>query len=99
MSNPKFIPAFDYLLVKRVDAEETTPGGIVIPGLAKEKPFEGTVIAVGPGRVLEDGSRRQTDARIGYRIMFGRHSTYEIKIDGEEYVLIKDSDIFGTICK
>ncbi|RAZ73061.1 co-chaperone GroES [Mesorhizobium atlanticum] len=93
----KFRPLHDRVLVRRVEAEEKTAGGIIIPDTAQEKPQEGEVIAVGPGARDESGKLTPLDVRVDDRILFGKWSGTEIKIDGEELLIMKESDILGVI--
>jgi chaperonin GroES len=93
----KVRPLHDRLVVKRLTAEEKTKGGIIIPDTAKEKPIEGKVIAVGNGRLLEDGKRRPLDVKEGDRVLFGKYSGTEIKIDGEEHVILREDDVLAVI--
>ncbi|HVY85989.1 MAG TPA: co-chaperone GroES [Caulobacterales bacterium] len=92
-----FRPLHDRVLVKRVKEEEKTKGGIIIPETAQEKPQEGEVVAVGPGARDEDGERIALDVKVGDRILFGKWSGTEVKIDGEELLIMKESDIMGVI--
>ena len=94
-----FKPLHDRVLVRRVQGEEKTKGGIIIPDTAKEKPIEGEVIAVGNGKVLEDGSVRKLDIKAGDRVLFGKYSGTEVKIDGEEHLILREDDILGVIEK
>ena len=93
----KIRPLQDRILVKRLESEEKTAGGIIIPDNAKEKPMEGKVIAVGTGSRAEDGSITPMDVTVGDRILFGKWSGTEVKIDGTEYLIMKESDIMGVI--
>ena len=93
----KFRPLHDRVVVRRVEQEEKTAGGIIIPDTAKEKPSEGEVIAVGPGARDEDGHVRPLDVKAGDRILFGKWSGTEVKIDGEDLLIMKESDILGII--
>ena len=93
----KFRPLHDRVLVRRVASEEKTAGGIIIPDTAKEKPMEGEVVAVGPGARSEDGKIHALDVRPGDRVLFGKWSGTEIKLDGEELLIMKESDIMGVI--
>jgi chaperonin GroES len=93
----KFRPLHDRVLVRRVTAEEKTAGGIIIPDTAKEKPQEGEVIAVGPGTRDEDGELIALDVKAGDRILFGKWSGTEVKLDGEELLIMKESDIMGIL--
>src|SRR3954462_801024 len=90
-------PLHDRIVVKRVAEEEKTKGGIIIPDSAKEKPVEGEVIAVGNGKVQEDGKLRPLDIKAGDRILFGKYSGTEIKLDGEEHLILREDDILGVI--
>ena len=93
----KFRPLHDRVLVRRVEAEEKTAGGIIIPDSAKEKPQEGEVVAVGPGARDDDGEYIKPDVQVGDRILFGKWSGTEVKIDGEELLIMKESDILGIV--
>ena len=97
--NPKmkFRPLGDRVLVKRVEEEEKTKGGIIIPDTAKEKPQEGEVVAVGPGARDEDGKHIQPEVLAGDRILFGKWSGTEVKVDGEDLLIMKESDILGVV--
>ena len=92
-----FRPLGDRVVVKRVEEEAKTKGGIIIPDTAKEKPQEGEVIAVGPGARDEDGKRVPMDVKAGDRILFGKWSGSEVKIDGEDLIIMKESDILGVL--
>ena len=91
----KFRPLHDRVLIKVLDSEEKTSGGIIIPDTAKEKPQEGEVVAVGPGAKSEDGKIMPMDVKVGDVVLFGKWSGTEIKIDGTEYSIMKESDIMG----
>ena len=93
----KFRPLQDRVLVRRIEQEEKTAGGIIIPDTAKEKPMEGEVISAGPGTRGEDGKLHPLDVKAGDRILFGKWSGSEVKIDGEELIIMKESDILGII--
>ena len=93
----KFRPLHDRVVVKRIDAEEKTKGGIIIPDTAKEKPQEGEVVAVGPGARDETGKLVPLDLKIGDRVLFGKWSGTEVKIDGEDLLIMKESDIMGVV--
>jgi len=93
----KFRPLHDRVVVRRVDEDEKTPGGIIIPDTAKEKPMQGEVIAVGPGARDESGKVVPLDVQAGDRVLFGKWSGTEVKIDGEELLIMKESDIMGVI--
>jgi chaperonin GroES len=93
----KFRPLHDRVVVRRIEAEEKTAGGIIIPDTAKEKPSEGEVIAVGPGGRDESGKLIKPDVKEGDRVLFGKWSGTEVKIDGKELLIMKESDILGVI--
>jgi chaperonin GroES len=93
----KFRPLHDRVVVKRIDAEEKSAGGIIIPDTAKEKPSQGEVVAVGPGGRDEQGKLIPIDVKVGDRVLFGKWSGTEVKIDGEELLIMKESDIMGII--
>jgi chaperonin GroES len=93
----KFRPLHDRVVIKRIDAEEKSKGGIIIPDTAKEKPQEGEVIAVGPGGRDESGKLITIDVKAGDRVLFGKWSGTEVKLDGEELLIMKESDIMGVI--
>jgi chaperonin GroES len=93
----KIRPLQDRIIVKRVAEEEKTKGGIIIPDTAKEKPLEGKVIAVGNGRVLEDGKIRPLDVKTGDRVLFGKYAGTEVKIDGEDHLILKEDDVVGIV--
>ncbi len=93
----KFRPLHDRVVVKRIDSEEKTKGGIIIPGTAQEKPQEGEVISVGPGARGEDGKLVPLDVKKGDRVLFGKWSGTEVKIDGQDLLIMKESDIMGVI--
>ena len=93
----KFRPLHDRVVVKRVAEEEKTKGGIIIPDTAKEKPMEGEIVAVGPGARDEKGTLVPLDVKAGDRILFGKWSGTEIKLDGVEYLIMKESDIMGIL--
>jgi chaperonin GroES len=93
----KFRPLHDRVVVRRLDAEEKTAGGIIIPDTAKEKPQQGEVIAVGPGARDENGKVQPLDVRAGDRVLFGKWSGTEVRIDGEDLLIMKESDIMGVL--
>jgi chaperonin GroES len=93
----KFRPLHDRVVVKRVEAEEKSAGGIIIPDTAKEKPQQGEVISVGPGGRDETGKLIPIDLKAGDRVLFGKWSGTEVKLDGEEYLIMKESDIMGVL--
>jgi chaperonin GroES len=92
-------PLQDRILVKRIEEEEKTEGGIIIPDTAKEKPIEGKVIAVGKGKVSEDGKVMPLDLKKGDRILFGKYAGTEVKIEGEEHLIMREDDVLGVIEK
>ena len=93
----KFRPLHDRVVVRRIDAEEKTKGGIIIPDTAKEKPQEGEIVAVGPGARDENGKLQPLDVKPGDRVLFGKWSGTEVKIDGDELLIMKESDIMGVL--
>jgi chaperonin GroES len=97
MAKTKFRPLHDRVVVKRVDAEEKSKGGIIIPDTAKEKPQEGEVVAVGPGGRDEAGKLIPIDLKPGNRVLFGKWSGTEVKIDGDDLLIMKESDVMGVI--
>ena len=90
-------PLHDRIIVKRLDEEQTTKGGIIIPDTAKEKPIEGEVIAVGQGRVSEDGKVRPLDVKKGDKVLFGKYAGTEIKIEGDDFLMMREDDILGIV--
>jgi len=95
----KIRPLHDRVIVKRLEEEEKTKGGIIIPDTAKEKPLEGRVIAAGKGKILENGEVRPLDVKEGDRVLFGKYSGTEVKIEGEEHLILREEDILGVIEK
>ena len=95
----KFRPLHDRVAVKRIEEEEKTKGGIIIPDTAKEKPQEGQIVAVGPGARGEDGKVQPLDVKVGDRVLFGKWSGTEVKLDGEELMIMKESDLMGVLSK
>ncbi|BBO72396.1 10 kDa chaperonin [Desulfosarcina alkanivorans] len=93
----KLRPLQDRILVQRVEEETTTKGGIIIPDTAKEKPAEGKVNAVGNGKIGDDGKRVALEIKVGDRILFGKYSGTEVKIEGEEYLIMREDDVLGVI--
>jgi len=93
----KVRPLHDRLLVKRIEETETVKGGIIIPDSAKEKPQEGEVIAVGNGKILDNGSKVALDVKAGDKILFGKYSGTDIKIDGEEYLILREDEVLAVI--
>lgn len=93
----KIRPLHDRIIVKRLENEEKTASGLYIPDTAKEKPQQGQVIAIGKGKVAEDGTVRPVDLKVGDRIIFGKYSGQEIKVDGEELLIMKEDDVYGVV--
>ena len=90
-------PLHDRVIVRRMEEEHTSPGGIVIPDAAKEKPIQGEVLAVGNGKLLENGDVRPLDVKVGDRVLFGKYSGTEVKIDGEDLLVMREEDIMGVL--
>ena len=97
MAKTKFRPLHDRVVVRRITAEEKTKGGIIIPDTAQEKPSQGEIIAVGPGGRDENGKLIPIDLKTGDRVLFGKWSGTEVKLDGEEFLIMKESDVMGVI--
>ena len=95
----KFRPLHDRVVVKRIDAESKSAGGIIIPDTAKEKPQEGEVVAVGPGRLTEDGKRITPEVKKGDRVLIGKYSGTDVKIDGTEYTILREDDVLGILAE
>jgi chaperonin GroES len=93
----KIRPLHDRVIVKRLDEDRTSPGGIVIPDTAAEKPVQGKIVAVGKGKILEDGNVRPLDVKVGDKILFGKYSGTEVKLDGEELVVMREEDVMAVI--
>ena len=93
----KIRPLHDRVIVKRLEEERTSPGGIVIPDSATEKPSQGKIVATGKGKILEDGKIRALDVKVGDKILFGKYSGTEVKIDGEELLVMREEDIMAVI--
>ena len=93
----KFKPLQDRILVKRLEDSEKTKGGIIIPDTAKEKPSEGEIMAVGPGALNSDGKRNPVDVKVGDKILFSKYSGDEVKIDGQDLIIIKEEDVIGIL--
>jgi chaperonin GroES len=99
MSELKLKPLADRVVVKPSEAEEKTAGGIILPDTAKEKPVEGTVVAVGTGKTADDGKLIKPEVKVGDRVLYGKYSGTEVTINGEEYLIMRESDIFGILGK
>ncbi len=93
----KIRPLHDRVVVKRVEEETKTAGGIVLPGSAAEKPSEGEVVAVGPGKPLDNGQVRALEVKVGDKVLFGKYSGTEVKVDGEQFVVMREEDIMGVL--
>ena len=93
----KIRPLHDRVIVKRLEEERTSPGGIVIPDTAAEKPMQGKIVAVGKGKILEDGQVRPVDVKVGDKILFGKYSGTEVRLDGEELLVMREEDIMAVI--
>jgi chaperonin GroES len=93
----KIRPLHDRVIVKRLEEERTSPGGIVIPDTAAEKPVQGKVMAVGKGKILEDGTVRALDVKVGDKILFGKYSGTEVKVDGDDLVVMREEDVMAII--
>ena len=97
MANLKLNPLADRVVVRAAEAEETTKGGIILPDTAKEKPVEGTIVAAGPGKVADNGDLVKLSVKVGDKVLYGKYSGTEVTIDGEEYLIMRESDIFAII--
>ncbi len=95
----KMRPLHDRVIVKRMEEERTSPGGIVIPDAATEKPIKGQVVAAGNGKILESGEIRALDVKVGDQVLFGKYAGTEVKIDGEEHLILREDDILGVVEK
>ena len=93
----KIRPLHDRIIVKRLEEERTSPGGIVIPDSAAEKPSQGKIVAIGKGKILEDGSVRALDVKVGDKILFGKYSGTEVKVDGDDLLVMREEDIMAVI--
>jgi len=93
----KLRPLHDRVIVKRVEEERTSPGGIVIPDSAAEKPIRGEVVAVGNGKILDNGEQRALDLKVGDKVLFGKYSGTEVKVDGEELLVMREDDVMAVI--
>jgi chaperonin GroES len=95
----KIRPLHDRVIIKRLEEERTSPGGIVIPDTAAEKPVQGKVVAIGKGKILEDGQVRALDVKVGDKILFGKYSGTEVKVDGEDLIVMREEDVMAVIEK
>jgi chaperonin GroES len=96
-ANMKIRPLHDRVVIKRLEEERTSPGGIVIPDTATEKPIRGEVIAVGNGKILENGETRPLDLKVGDRVLFGKYSGTEVKVDGEDVLVMREDDVMAVL--
>ncbi len=99
MAKMNLKPLGDRVIVKPMEAEEKTKGGIILPDTAKEKPIEGTVVAAGPGKVSDDGKAIKMEVKVGDKVLYGKYSGTEVTVEGEEYLIMRESDIFAVIEK
>ena len=97
MSKINLTPLADRVIVKPSEAEEKTKGGIILPDTAKEKPIEGTIVAAGPGKVTDDGKTVQLGVKVGDKVLYGKYSGTEVTVEGEEYLIMRESDIFAIV--
>jgi len=97
MTKVNLKPLADRVIVKPMEAEDTTKGGIILPDTAKEKPIEGTIIAVGPGRITDDGKTVKMEVKEGDKILYGKYSGTEVTVEGEEYLIMRESDVFAIV--
>lgn len=97
MSELKLKPLADRIVVRAMEAEETTKGGIILPDTAKEKPVEGTIVAAGPGKISDDGKKIEMEVKVGDKILYGKYSGTEITVEGEEYLIMRESDVFAIV--
>ncbi len=93
----KVKPLHDRVIVKRIEEDETTKGGIIIPDTAKEKPIQGEVVAIGEGKIHEDGSRRPVDVKVGDRVLFGKYSGTEVKFDDDDFLVMREDDVMAIV--
>ncbi len=99
MAKMNLKPLGDRVIVKPMEAEEKTKGGIILPDTAKEKPIEGTIVAAGPGKVADDGKAIKMEVKVGDKVLYGKYSGTEVTVEGEEYLIMRESDIFAIIGK
>jgi chaperonin GroES len=97
MSKINLTPLADRVIVKPSEAEEKTKGGIILPDTAKEKPIEGTIVAAGPGKVTDDGKTVKLGVKVGDKVLYGKYSGTEVTVEGEEYLIMRESDIFAIV--
>jgi len=97
MSELKLKPLADRIVVQAMEAEDVTKGGIILPDTAKEKPVEGTIVATGPGKISEDGKKIELEVKVGDKVLYGKYSGTEITVEGEEYLIMRESDVFAIV--
>ena len=97
MSELKLKPLADRIVIQAMEAEETTKGGIILPDTAKEKPVEGTIVAAGPGKVTDDGKKVEMEVKVGDKVLYGKYSGTEVTVEGEEYLIMRESDVFAIV--
>ena len=97
MAELKIKPLADRIVVQAMEAEETTKGGIILPDTAKEKPVEGTIVAAGPGKFTDEGKKIELEVKVGDKVLYGKYSGTEITVDGEEYLIMRESDVFAIV--
>lgn len=97
MSELKLKPLADRIVVRAMEADEKTKGGIILPDTAKEKPVEGTIVAAGPGKISEDGKKIELEVKVGDKVLYGKYSGTEITVEGEEYLIMRESDVFAIV--
>lgn len=97
MSKINLKPLADRVIVKPAEAEEVTKGGIILPDTAKEKPMQGTIVAAGPGRTTDEGKSIKIEVKVGDKVLYGKYSGTEVTVDGEEYLIMRESDLFAVI--
>ncbi|UCH65211.1 MAG: co-chaperone GroES [Ignavibacterium sp.] len=97
MAELKIKPLADRIVVQAMEAEETTKGGIILPDTAKEKPVEGTIVAAGPGKVTDEGKKIELEVKVGDKVLYGKYSGTEVTVDGEEYLIMRESDVFAIV--
>jgi chaperonin GroES len=97
MAELKIKPLADRIVIQAMEAEETTKGGIILPDTAKEKPVEGTIVAAGPGKISDDGKKIEMEVKVGDKVLYGKYSGTEVTVDGEEYLIMRESDVFAIV--
>ncbi len=97
MSELKLKPLADRIVIQAMEAEETTKGGIILPDTAKEKPVEGTIVAAGPGKISEDGKKVEMEVKVGDKVLYGKYSGTEVTVEGVEYLIMRESDVFAIV--